>query len=162
MNSCKGDNCFSVPFKPGPSINGTRAKQTWVQMQTALGKSVPDHPWAGGPMLVRAAGVFVCVPMTMTARRPVLMSFLFHHQWLIGTQFVSLMGDLCVWMHVRNLWSANSPCGLFAAIRAVDRVQPAAHGLELLERAAFAACIFIQWHRFHLSSWNQSNNAANL
>lgn len=99
-------------------------------------------------------GVFMSMPMAVATRGAVLMGFLLHHQRLVGALFVSLMGNLGVRIDVGDLRRTDRAVGKFTAIRAIDRIEPAAHGLELFETSTTAALIFIQWHRIDLSSCN--------
>ena len=102
----------------------------------------------------------VCVRVAMPARCSMIIGFLVHDQWLIGTLLVSLMGNTRMRIHVGNLRGADRSLRGISAIRTISRIRPAVHGLEIFERAAFHAAIFIQRHQYHLTFCNQSKSAA--
>ena len=51
-----------------------------------------------------AAWMFVRMAMAMAASWPVLMRFLLHHQWLLRAVLITLVSNLRMRVHVRDLW----------------------------------------------------------
>ena len=111
-------------------------------------------------MFMRVRAARMSVRVAMPARCSMIIGFLVHNQWLIGALLVSLMGNTRMRIHVGNLRGAERSVRGVAAIRTIGRIRPAVHGLEITERAAIHAAIFIQRHQYHLTFCNQSKRDA--
>ena len=157
--------CRHPPFRQfmaGSScINSHGQDAAWLPVSAARRPTerdlMPNHPGSGWTMFMRTAWMNVRGAMP---GRPMIMGLLSHNRRLIGALLVSLMGNTRMRLHVGNLRGADCSFRPVSAIGTIGWIRPAAHSLEITERAAFHAHIFIQRHQHHLTFCKQSKSAA--